>query len=92
MAYMLFTFDNYYPLGGMNDHLATFSSIEDFLTHNVYVDYDNFQLFDTYNGNKSTLNMYRKIEELDDFLSTEEERNLRKKYLKEFVSNFVNGV
>lgn len=91
MAYMLFAFDNYYPTGGMNDWQATFSDVEDFNRWNTDTYYDKFQIFDTYNGNRSTLNMYQKIQEIDDVLSTEEEDRLRKKYLEEFIRNFIEG-
>lgn len=88
MPYMLFAYDNYYPGGGMNDHQATFSDLDEFQHHDIYLDYDNFQIFDTYNGNKSTLYMYRKVEEADP-CSMEEEKILRQKYLEKFVSEFI---
>jgi hypothetical protein len=92
MAYMLFAFDNYYPGGGMNDHVATFTDMEDFYRWKVSADCDRFQIFDTYNGNKSTLDMYRKINQMDDVLTMELEDSLKQKYLEQFVSDFINGV
>jgi carboxypeptidase C (cathepsin A) len=89
MAYMLFAYDNYYPAGGMNDWQATFDSMDEFHNSDVSLDYDNFQIFDTYNGNKSNLSMWRKLEELDDVLPTKYEQEFKKKTLENFVSDFI---
>lgn len=89
--FMLFAFDGYYPSGGMNDWRATFSDMEDFQRWGVSTEYDHYQIFDTRNGNKSSMRLYQKIQEIEAIepIGWDEEEELRRKLVNEFVKNFI---
>jgi hypothetical protein len=91
--FMLFSFDRYYPRGGMNDWRASFTDMEDFKRWTIYTDYEIFQIFDTHNGNKSTLELHKKIQEIEDIEPIEwhKEAELRRELIHAFVKEFVEG-
>lgn len=91
MKYMLFAYNNYYPLGGLRDLQARFTDVEDFKSMgSVDSNYDVYQIINPANGSNQVLHLSNEIEELD--LDWDKEEEVRCEYINKFVENFiVNG-
>ncbi len=92
--YLLFTFDMYYPRGGMNDCKARFNKIEEIDFNNLDFDYQFVTLYDVETNSLSGLSLYEEVQEYegeDGYLSFEEEEAYKLKLVKELITNKVEN-